>query len=65
MKWINIKDDLPEEETDVICHCKGNTFHAIHESDGKFYKPSIRSDSKVSFYIQVSDWMKFPKPPTN
>jgi hypothetical protein len=65
MKWINIKDELPEDVCDVLCYLEGRDEIMLLA-----YYPmldSIREDFEFldsdGYMYDVTHWMPLPTPP--
>jgi len=64
MKWINIKDKLPENETGVLI-CGKSTVGSFYDlalfNEGEFIV-DIDNPKRVK---KITHWMQLPDPPTD
>ena len=77
MKWINIKDKLPEPDVSVLCIAKDSSgtevmrvYYMYDEEKQKYYgspdKPLFREDCQDNFRWETNDvtyWMPLPERP--
>ena len=59
-EWINIKDDLPDEDVIVICFPGYDKVKVINKI---FYTWSDYSERWINWNQFVSHWMEKPDPP--
>jgi hypothetical protein len=62
MKWISVKDRLPEDSQEVIIYSEGGKVEAgvyyCKEFGFDYYDVSIRD-----IIVNVTHWMPLPEPP--
>ena len=77
MKWISVKDQLPEIDAWVLVYCDdmSNTYHVTKLYDeNKYYRdkartrkdkypPSLVWSSDESYIEEVTHWMPLPQKP--
>jgi hypothetical protein len=68
MKWISVKDKLPEDGSSILCIIYSNNRFWIpfttEFNDGVFWSNDLDNDRGIDPYSHlVSHWMYLPKPP--
>ena len=62
MTWISVKDELPEDDANVLGYSEGYAFSvAYHTKKGWFYHPEIDHESGDNSLIDVTHWMPLPE----
>ena len=59
MKWISVKERLPEKERAVLCHCRANIIEALYLDTDECWQ-GFSGRYMKNF---VTHWMPLPEPP--
>lgn len=64
MKWIDVKQELPQEDIDVLAYLEDGAQCRALVNDGEWFEHATTGDYEMVNF-EVTHWMPLPDPPTN